>query len=73
MMEYIILVYLGHEDSKSFWGEIQGCDKLLNSNSFAEREKKMDVKIEAEVIKTLPFLICLEENAIAFEETNRKT
>lgn len=29
MMEYIILVYLCQEDSKSLWGEIQVYDKLL--------------------------------------------
>lgn len=38
-----------------------------------KEKKKSDLKLEAEVIKTLPFLIYLEENAIAIEETNRKT
>lgn len=38
-----------------------------------EKTKKSDLKLEAEVIKTLPFLIYLEENAIAIEEINRKS
>lgn len=38
-----------------------------------EKTKKFDLKLEAEVIKTLPFLIYLEENAIAIGETNRKS
>lgn len=37
-----------------------------------EKTKKFDLKLEAEVIKTLPFFIYLEENAIAIGETNRK-
>lgn len=38
-----------------------------------EKTKKSDLKLEAEVIKKLPFLIYLEENAIATRETNRKS
>lgn len=38
-----------------------------------EKTKKFDLKLEAEVIKTLPFLIYLEESAIATGETNRKS
>lgn len=38
-----------------------------------EKTKKFDLKLEAEVINTLPFLIYLEENAIAIGETNRKS
>lgn len=61
MMEYIILVHLCHEDSKSLWGESQGYDKLIKSNSFAERENK---KISHQN---------MEENAIVTGETNRKS
>lgn len=38
-----------------------------------EKTKKSDLKLEAEIIKTLPFLIYLEDNAIAIEEANRKS
>lgn len=36
-----------------------------------EKTKKSDLKLEAEIIKTLPFLICLED--IAIGEANRKS
>lgn len=67
-MEYIILVHLCHEDSKSLWGESQGYDKLIKSNSFAERENK---KIRPEIRSWSHQN--MEENAIVTGETNRKS
>lgn len=72
-MEYIILVYLCHEDSKSLSGESKAMTNYLKVTVLLkEKTKKSDVKLEAEVIKKLPFLIYLEENATAIGETNRK-
>lgn len=78
MMEYIVLVYLSHEDSK---GLFEGKSKTAMTNSLKviqiflvkEKKKKISPDIRSGSHQIIAILKDLQENAIAIRKTKRKS